>query len=96
MSCGIDCRRSSDLALLWLWCSNSSDGTPSLGTSICCCCSPKHTHTHTHTHTQMKKTILETGTKEINHYYIVAESLATQSPAEICEVGNDLLLLMVK
>ena len=44
----------------------------------------------------MKKTILETGTKEINHYYIVAESLATQSPAEICEVGNDLLLLMVK
>ena len=35
VSCGICCRHSSDLTLLWLWCSYSSDWTPSLGTSIC-------------------------------------------------------------
>ena len=44
VSCGIGCRHSSDLVLLWLWLqasSNSSDQTPSLGTSICRGCSPK-------------------------------------------------------
>ena len=39
MSCGVGHRRGSDLALLWHWRrpagSNSSDSTPSLGTSIC-------------------------------------------------------------
>ena len=44
MSCGVGCRRGSDLALLLavVWASGySSDSTPSLGTSMCCGCGPK-------------------------------------------------------
>ena len=39
LSCGIGHRRSSDLALPWLWCrprGGSSDSPASLGTSMCC------------------------------------------------------------
>ena len=44
MSCGIGCRHSSGLALLWLWCTlaaTASDSTPSLGTSTCHGCDPE-------------------------------------------------------
>ena len=44
MSCGVGQRGSSDLALLWLWyrpAANSSDQTPSLGTSMYRGCSPR-------------------------------------------------------
>ena len=43
---GVGCRCSSDPMLLWLWCrlvANSSNCTPSLGTSICHGCGPKKT-----------------------------------------------------
>ena len=49
MSCGVDGRCGSDPALLWLWrrpAANSSDSTPSLGTSICCRCSPENKQTN--------------------------------------------------
>ena len=41
MSCGVGCRRGSDLALLWLWCrpaATAANWTPSLGTSLCSRC----------------------------------------------------------
>ena len=41
VSCGVGCRRGSDVVLLWLCCSCSSNSTPGLGTSICRRCGPK-------------------------------------------------------
>ena len=44
MRCGIGCRCSSDLALLWLWHRPASIApVRPLETSICCGCSPKKT-----------------------------------------------------
>ena len=46
MSCGIGCKRGSDLALLWLWHGPAAIALiwpPSLETSICHRCSPKKT-----------------------------------------------------
>ena len=45
MSCGVSCRHSSDLALLWLWCRLAAVAplsTPNLETCICFRCSPKN------------------------------------------------------
>ena len=46
MSCGVGRRHSSAPVLLWLWCrlaADSSNSTPSLGTSICRGGGPKET-----------------------------------------------------
>ena len=43
MSCGVGCRRGSDLTLLWLWYRSVAVAlsTPSLGNSMCCGCGTK-------------------------------------------------------
>ena len=45
MSCGVGCRRGSDLSLLWLWHRPAATAQirPHLGTSICHRCGPKKT-----------------------------------------------------
>ena len=46
VSCGVGCRRGSDLEFMWLWCrlvATAPIKTPSLGTSICRRYGPKKT-----------------------------------------------------
>ena len=58
MSCDVDRRLGLDLALLWLWCSYSSDSTPSLGTSICRGSGPRNSNNNNNNNNNNKKYLL--------------------------------------